>query len=88
MKPFKQFLEESANSIRGIRDSGHKLYKGGREAPTNLPSGMTGYGWRIKKAKLSKDDKLMIRYKDINNPKKPSEADLLKGTGVLPITKA
>ena len=39
-----------------------------------------------KKAKLSKDDKINGQYKDINNPKKPSEIDLIRGT--IPVKKA
>jgi len=35
--------------------------------------------------KLSKDDRIMRQYKDITNPKKPSEKDLING---LPIPKA
>ena len=38
------------------------------------------------KAKLSKDDKINGQYKDINNPKKPSEQHLINGT--IPIKKA
>jgi len=84
MKTFKQFLEEAANTITRIRDSGFKLKKGGYKDPS-LPDGMMRWGWTIKKAKLSKDDKINALYKDINNPKKPSEKDLIKG---LPIPKA
>ena len=86
MKTFKQFIEEASNAVQTFRDKGFRIRN------------LFGPGGKYKKlepipkpntqAKLSKDDKLMIRYKDINNPKKPSEADLLKGTGVLPITKA
>ncbi len=87
MKTFKHFLEEAANAIQSIRKSGFKLKKGGYKDPS-LPDGMMRWGWTIKKAKRSKDDKINAQYKDITNPKKPSESDLLKGTGVLPITKA
>ena len=85
MKTFKQFLEEAANTITRIRDSGFKLKKGGYKDPS-LPDGMMRWGWTIKKAKLSKDDKINGQYKDINNPKKPSEIDLIKGT--IPVKKA
>ena len=85
MKTFKQFLEEAANTITRIRDSGFKLKKGGYKDPS-LPDGMMRWGWTIKKAKLSKDDKINGQYKDINNPKKPSEIDMIKGT--IPVKKA
>ena len=85
MKTFKQFLEEAANAIKSIRDSGFKLKKGGYSDPS-LPDGMMRWGWTIKKAKLSKDDKIDALYKDINNPKKPSEKDLINGT--IPVKKA
>ena len=39
-----------------------------------------------KKAKLSKDAKINGQYKDITNPKKPSETDLINGT--IPVKKA
>ena len=84
MKTFKQFLEEASNVIQSIRKSGFKLKKGGYSDPS-LPDGMMRWGWTIKKAKLSKDDKIDALYKDINNPKKPSEKDLING---LPIKKA
>jgi hypothetical protein len=84
MKTFKHFLEEAANAIKSIRDSGFKLKKGGYKDPS-LPDGMMRWGWTIKKAKLNKDDKINSLYKDINNPKKPSEKDLING---LPIKKA
>ena len=84
MKTFKQFLEEASNTITRIRDSGFKLKKGGYKDPS-LPDGMMRWGWQIKKAKRSKDDKINSLYKDINNPKKPSEKDLING---LPIKKA
>ena len=85
MKSFKQFLEEAANTITRIRDSGFKLKKGGYKDPS-LPDGMMRWGWTIKKAKLSKDDKINGQYKDINNPKKPSEKDLINGT--IPVKEA
>ena len=84
MKTFKHFLEEAANAIQSIRKSGFKLKKGGYSDPS-LPDGMMRWGWTIKKAKRSKDDKINSLYKDINNPKKPSEKDLING---LPIKKA
>ena len=85
MKTFKQFLEEATNVIQSIRKSGFKLKKGGYSDPS-LPDGMMRWGWTIKKAKLSKDDKIDALYKDINNPKKPSEKDLINGT--IPVKKA
>ena len=73
MKTFKQFLEEAANAIKSIRDSGFKLKKGGYSDPS-LPDGMMRWGWTIKKAKgdvKKKDyDKLQQKYKDeyFNSP--------------------
>ena len=73
MKTFKQFLEEAANTITRIRDSGFKLKKGGYKDPS-LPDGMMRWGWTIKKAKgdvKKKDyDKLQQKYKDeyFNSP--------------------
>ena len=79
MKTFKQFLEEASNVIQSIRKSGWYLEKGGYK-DKDKPSNMMNYGWQILKAKRSKDDKINGQYKDINNPKKPSELDLIKGT--------
>ena len=84
MKTFKQFLEEASNVIQSIRKSGFKLKKGGYSDPS-LPDGMMRWGWTIKKAKLSKDNKINGQYKDINNPKEPSEKDLINGT--IPVKK-
>ncbi len=83
MKTFKHFLEEAANAIKSIRDSGFKLKKGGYKDPS-LPDGMMRWGWTIKKAKLSDKDKK--DYDKYNNPKKPSEKDLINGT--IPVKKA
>ena len=83
MKTFKQFLEEASNVIQSIRKSGFKLKKGGYSDPS-LPDGMMRWGWTIKKAKLSKDDKIDALYKDRNNPKKPSEKDLINGLRIPP----
>ena len=83
MKTFKQFLEEASNVIQSIRKSGFKLKKGGYSDPS-LPDGMMRWGWTIKKAKLSDKDKK--DYDNYNNPKKPSEKDLINGT--TPVKKA
>ncbi len=83
MKTFKQFLEEASNVIQSIRKSGFKLKKGGYSDPS-LPDGMMRWGWTIKKAKLSNKDKK--DYDNYNNPKKPSEKDLINGT--TPVKKA
>jgi len=83
MKTFKQFLEEASNVIQGIRKSGWYLEKGGYKDKDN-PSNMMNYGWQIKKAKLSDKDKK--DYDNYNNPKKPSEKDLINGT--IPVKKA
>ena len=85
MKTFKQFLEEAANTITRIRDSGFKLKKGGYKDPS-LPDGMMRWGWTIKKAKRSKDDKINGQYKDIINPKKPGEPPL--DPYAIPVKKA
>ena len=82
MKTFKQFLEEAANSIQGIRDKGFKLKKGGYSDPS-LPDGVMRWGWQIKKAKLSKDEKLMKMYKEFGNPKPPTNKEL----GLDPLKK-
>ena len=80
MKSFKQFLEEASdalNKVINVRQDGWRFRN------------MFGPGGRYKKlepipkpkqAKLSKDDKINSQYKDITNPKKPSEFDLIKGT--------
>ena len=84
MKSFKKFLEEAANAVQTFRDKGFRTRN------------LFGPGGRYKKlepipkpntqAKLSKDDKIDALYKDINNPKKPSEKDLINGT--IPVKKA
>ena len=80
MKTFKQFLEEAANAIQSIRDSGFKLKKGGYKDPS-LPDGMMRWGWTIKKAKrkdvgpkeMDKYQKgIYDKYKQITNPVKPA----------------
>ena len=85
MKTFKQFLEEASNVIQGIRKSGWKLEKGGYKDKDD-PSNMMNYGWQIKKAKRSKDDKINGQYKDIINPKKPGEPPL--DPYAIPVKKA
>tara|TARA_B100000902_G_C27305421_1_gene915162 strand:- start:470 stop:736 length:267 start_codon:yes stop_codon:yes gene_type:complete len=88
MKTFKEFLEEASNVIKKLHPWATKLVgKGGYNDSNGEWYYKTGREL-FKKSKLSKDDKINALYKDITNPKKPSEADLLKGTGVLPITKA
>ena len=82
MKTFKQFLEEASNVIQGIRKSGWKLEKGGYKDKDD-PSNMMNYGWQIKKAKLSKDEKLMKMYKEFANPKPPTNKEL----GLDPLKK-
>ena len=84
MKSFKQFLEEASNAVQTFRDKGFRLRN------------LFGPGGKYKKlepipkpntqAKLNKDDKIDALYKDINNPKKPSEKDLINGT--IPVKKA
>ena len=88
MKNFKQFLEEAANAITRFGSSNHQLKRKGVPHPDHLDMPHI-YKWIYgiqKKAKLSKDDKINGQYKDINNPKKPSEIDLIKGT--IPVKKA
>ena len=87
MKTFKQFLEEASNLIQGIRKSGWYLEKGGYKDKDNpSPSNMMNYGWQIKKAKRSKDDKINGQYKDINNPVKPKDPPL--DPYAIPVKKA
>ena len=80
MKTFKHFLEEAANAIKSIRDSGFKLKKGGYKDPS-LPDGMMRWGWTIKKAKrrdvtpreMNNYQKgIYDKYKQITNPVKPA----------------
>jgi len=80
MKTFKQFLEEAANTITRIRDSGFKLKKGGYKDPS-LPDGMMRWGWTIKKAKrrdvtpkeMDKYQKgIYDKYKQVTSPVKPA----------------
>ena len=75
MKTFKHFLEEAANAIKSIRDSGFKLKKGGYKDPS-LPDGMMRWGWQIKKANLTPKQldrnpgtytPYFIRTKDVKN---------------------
>ena len=85
MKTFKQFLEEAYNKVIILKDAGwgrpHKQYtKDGK-----IRYGPTG-NRLFKQAKTSRDDKINGLYKDINNPKKPSEKDLINGT--IPVKKA
>ena len=83
MKTFKQFLEEAANTITRIRDSGFKLKKGGYKDPS-LPDGMMRWGWQIKKAKLSDKDKK--EYDKYNDPVKPPEKPI--DPYAIPVKKA
>ena len=83
MKTFKQFIEEASNAVQTFRDKGFRIRN------------LFGPGGKYKKlepipkpntqAKVSKDDKLDAMYKDRQNPKKPSEEQLING---LPIKKA
>ena len=86
MKNFKQFLEEASNAIKKLHPWATKLVgKGGYNDEKGEWYYKTGREL-FKKSKLSKDDKINGQYKDINNPKKPSEIDLIKGT--IPVKKA
>ncbi len=81
-KTFNQFVTEMQNRESpfhgNIRPSG--------TYPKNLPyirqpdKELDLFKSRFKMAKLKKDDKINSQYKDITNPKKPSELDLIKGT--------
>ena len=86
MKTFKQFLEEAYNKVINLKDAGwgrpHKQYT--KDGKTRY--GPTGNRLFRLQAKQSKDDKIDALYKDINNPKKPSEKDLINGT--IPVKKA
>ncbi len=84
MKTFKQFLEEASNAVQTFRDKGFRTRnlfgpKGSYKILEPIPKPNT-------QAKRSKDDKIDALYKDINNPKKPSEKDLINGT--IPVKKA
>jgi len=85
MKTFKEFIEEASNVIKKLHPWATKLVgKGGY----NDSKGEWYYKTTrelFKKSKLNKDDKIDALYKDINNPKKPSEKDLING---VPIKKA
>ena len=88
MKTFKQFLEEASNSITRFGSSNHELKRKGVPHPDHLDMPHI-YKWIYgiqKKAKLSKDDKINGQYKDITNPKKPSETDLINRS--IPVKKA
>lgn len=88
MKTFKQFLEEAANSITRFREHGYGLKRGGREAPSELPKGMTGYGLILRKLMSKRRDvtkkeygKLQQKYNDeyFNSPQiNPPILDPLK----------
>ena len=87
MKTFKQFLEEASNVIQGIRKSGWYLEKGGYKDKDNpSPSNMMNYGWQIKKAKRSRDDKINGRYKDNNYTVKTKDPTF--DTYTIPVKKA
>jgi len=86
MKNFKRFLEEASNAIKKLHPWATKLVgKGGYNDEKGEWYYKTGREL-FKKSKISKDDKINGQYKDINNPKKPSEIDLIKGT--IPVKKA
>ena len=86
MKNFKQFLEEASNAIKKLHPWATKLV--GKGGYNNEDGSWYFKKTRelFKKSKQSKDDKINGQYKDINNPKKPSEIDLIKGT--IPVKKA
>ena len=86
MKNFKRFLEEASNAIKKLHPWATKLVgKGGYNDEKGEWYYKTGREL-FKKSKISKDDKINGQYKDINNPKKPSEIDLIRGT--IPVKKA
>ncbi len=84
MKNFKQFLEEASNAIKKLHPWATKLVgKGGY----NDEKGEWYYKTTrelFKKSKLTDKDKKT--YDNYNNPKKPSEKDLINGT--IPVKKA
>ena len=85
MKTFKHFLEEASNAIKKLHPWATKLVgKGGYNDEKGEWYYKTGREL-FKKSKVSNDDKINALYKDKNNPKKPSEKDLING---LPIPKA
>ena len=84
MKTFKTFMEDAAsNSIKSLApyrvtpplDVPHKG-RGGRKLIDNL-TGLRPQDFQAKRPKKKSIDQ---QYKDINNPKAPSETDLIKGT--------
>ena len=88
LKTLKKFLNEAANSIKSLGASGWATKLVGKGGYNNEDGSWYFKKTRelFKKSKQSKDDKINGQYKDINNPKKPSEIDLIKGT--IPVKKA
>ena len=89
MKTFKQFLEEAANSITRFREHGYGLKRGGREAPTNLPAGMSGYGLILRKLMSKRKDvgpKEMQNYQDKLN-KEYFNSPQINPPGIDPLKK-
>jgi len=83
MKNFKQFLEEASNAIKKLHPWATKLVgKGGYNDEKGEWYYKTGREL-FKKSKLTNKDKK--KYDNYNDPKKPSEKDLVNG---LPIPKA
>ena len=93
MKTFKQFLEDYSvgggltpkqmlgPGTQWFRTPAEKMKENQRfirVAPGFIPNWL--------QAKLSRDDKINGQYKDVTNPKKPSEKDLINGT--IPVKKA
>ena len=84
MKTFKTFMEDAAsNSIKSL--SPYRVtppldvpYKG--RGGRRLVDPLTGLNPGYHKAKKIKKKSIDQQYKDINNPKAPSETDLIKGT--------
>ena len=84
MKTVKEFLEEASNKITPLHPWATKLVgKGGYNDSKGEWYYKTGREL-FKKSKNSKDDKINALYKDRNNPKKPSEKDLINGLRIPP----
>ena len=86
MKTFKHFLEEASNAIKKLHPWATKLVgKGGYNDEKGEWYYKTGRElFKKSKSSKSKDDKIDALYKDRNNPKKPSEKDLINGLRIPP----
>ena len=84
MKTFQQFLEEASNVIKKLHPWATKLVGKGGYSDEKGEWYYKTTRELFKKSKLSDKDKKT--YDNYNNPKKPSEKDLINGT--IPVKKA